>query len=173
MEGYRIDRFLHSGDGSEERAFAQNDLETAEREFDRARRRAFARILLAGLRGRLGFGAPLLPGSGGEALVDLDSVAGLEREDGKTIRGIPPMSPKLAREWREAYLRMGSEEDGWRFELRPRGGAWYLAGGGSALVRLELARMRGERQIRARISECESRGDSAACLQRDGSLGAA
>jgi len=172
MEGFMIDRALVATAAASESRYAYKEILVAEREFRRARRRAWARWL-----GLVRGASPIIrTWEKDESRVSVDSIAGLEGEDGMPTIGIPPMPPALLREWCSLYLRMGGEDADWQFELRSRDGSWYLAGGGAALVRLELMRMRGAQEVRAKLEDaaplCDE-GPAAAGGCCEGRLGAA
>ncbi len=130
-----------------------DELRRAEREFRRSRRLAIARLL----RDRLALSpssvsaAPSAPSEGVFELA-LEGIAGFVDTAGRLRRGLPPMPRSLMRAWKAARARDDSDLEEDVFALRFAEGLWYLEGGGKALLRLELLRMKGLSTVHAKVA---------------------
>jgi hypothetical protein len=163
---YTIEKAIIAKAKHADRPHAVAELLVAEREFGRSRRKAVLRSLLSGLGLGNAAHSIIRAGEGDELRVGIDSIIGLAEDSGRSGRALGPMPRELLREWCETYLRMGSEDEDWPMRLRPNRGAWLLVGGGAALVKLEMLRLRGFGSVRARIdSPTDSRGEEAASFE--------
>lgn len=126
----------------------EDERRMADRAFEKSRRAAFFRSL----RDYLGLGRSAFAFDyprGPRFELALDDIAGIIDARGKFRDGIPPMPRKLIKAWRSAFaeLRRGDEGQS-RFVFRFVAGRPYLEGGSAALLRLELARARGELRVK-------------------------
>jgi hypothetical protein len=176
MEQFMVDRAIVMNAESAKRRYAFGETLVAESEFRRARRRAFFRSFHRRHRKDSAGTSLMKTWNGVEFRFELDGLDGIVDEAGRLRRNVPPMPRALLREWCNGFLRTGDEEEDWIFTLRSQSGSWFLVGGGLALQRLEMLRMRGETKIRARLenpSEARSNlktPDEACC---EGARGAA
>jgi hypothetical protein len=107
------------------------------REMGKARRKAIGRLLLGSRGGRAAVSDRKVP---------IESIVGMMNGDGRTVRRLPPLSRKLVAAWQQG---LALEESDTRFLLGVRSGpdGWYLTGGVSALLHLEILRAKGRRFI--------------------------
>jgi hypothetical protein len=149
------------------RRYAPSEMIAAEREFRRSRRRAIRRIIGRALGGDAAATASLRPCGAEDAWIDLRAIDGYEDAAGEAALGLPPLPRELFNAWCGAYLRMADDGEERVFRFRPHRGGWFLVGGGEALVGLEIARMRGERGVRAKL-EAPMALCPGAAVDRDG-----
>jgi hypothetical protein len=176
MDEIRIGHAIIVDQATGMQRIAASAIDIAGGEFRRSRRKARLRVFRSCFG--LGEDAHSIPMERSLGLfeIDIGQIAGTVDEAGRRRRGIPPMRRGLLREWCALYLRSDEESEAWRFRLREHLGAWYLAGGNAALLRLELLRMRGETSLCAKAEglpepKAHSGGEGRSCCEGD--LGAA
>ena len=99
----------------------------------------------------------------GRTSVPLSAIVGIVDARGKKLRRIPLLKRGMAEAWRRAYWRTDAGVDSVLPVLLGKGG-WYLAGGASALLTLELIRDKGCRVVPVRplpVQEIDGRGETA------------
>jgi hypothetical protein len=143
----------------------------ADLEFHRARLKALMR-LIAALFARMNNGTSageMIFGAGRTVReVPIDSIVGMIDSQGRPRSHLPLISRRLATAWRIGFCAESSEP-GPIEAVRTRTGEWYLSGGPTSLLRLELLRVKGFRVVPLALSAGHPAPD-AALIHRDESV---
>jgi hypothetical protein len=97
-----------------------------------------------------------IDGSEGLIWVPLGSLSGYVDECGHLVQGLGPLDRALFPAWARAYGDDVDEEGGSPLMVVEDSGKLYLDGGSIALLRVEIARARGESHVRASIARSAS-----------------
>ena len=150
-----IDELLHPPSKQRVMEFWSEHCRLAARaEFRRARLKALTRRMGA-LVARRNKGTPVweavFRAAGNVRDVPIDSIVGMIDSQGRPRSSLPLMSRRLATAWKIGFCA-DSSEPGPIEAVRTTTGEWYLSGGPTSLLRLELLRAKGFRVVPLALS---------------------
>ncbi len=131
-------------------------------EFHRARLKALMRritALVAPRNNRTSEREAIYGGAGNAREVPIDLIVGIINSRGRPRSHLPLMSRRLAAAWKIGFCA-DSSEPGPIEAVRTQTGEWYLSGGPTSLLRLELLRAKGFRVVPLALSAAHPAPDS-------------
>lgn len=132
-------------------------------EFRRARLKALTRLfaaLVARRNNRTSAGEMIFRAAGNVREVPIDSIVGMIDSQGRPRSYLPLMSRRLATAWGIGFCA-DSSEPGPIEAVQTKTGEWYLSGGPTSLLRLELLRAKGFRVVPLALSAAHPAPDAA------------
>jgi hypothetical protein len=132
---------------------AEQDKVMAAKALGQARRRAWTGRLRRLLSNEIGERRSPVAARQGDFRIEMGEIVGLCEDS--LGRGLPPIPKTALVAWTKAYLRFAEEGQGAPFALALRDSSWYLTGGMSELIRFEVARSMGGREVLVRMKDSD------------------
>jgi hypothetical protein len=141
--------WIHQQDSRERAWTAEYELYEVKLAFLRARIGALVRSITWPARARAPQLVPVVTEGSQVQSISIDSIVGLVDAKGRRTHGIPVLRRSMAEAWRRTF-READHDSHLPLSVVAGGDGWYLAGGSSALVTLEVLRARRIRSIPVR-----------------------